>query len=143
MPKIKTVTLDDAARAALEKAARYGRTPSYRLRCEAVLLKSQALPSAEVARRLGCCEVSVNAWRDRYLADGLPGLKTRGGRGRKPILTEEADLEAVRRAVRENRQRLSLAKAELEAEMGRGFSLLTLRRFLKKTADATSASGGG
>ncbi len=59
-------------------------------------------------------------------------MKTRQGRGRRPILHTQSDLEAVRRAVQKNRQRVSLAKAELEQELGKEFSQLTLRRFLKK-----------
>ena len=59
-------------------------------------------------------------------------MKTRQGRGRRPILQAQTDLEAVRRAVQKNRQRVSLAKAEREQELGKEFSQLTLRRFLKK-----------
>jgi len=145
MPITKTVTLQADQRAALEKGAKYGLTPSYRLRCQAVLLKSdptQKRTSRDIAGQLGCCEMSVNDWVKRYQGEGLGGLKTRKGRGRKAILSKEADLEAVRRAVRENRQRLSLAKAELEQELGKAFSTLTLQRFLKKIVAATNAFDG-
>lgn len=145
MPTIKIVTLLADERAVLEKGARYGLTPSYRLRCQAVLLKSdqaQKRTSLHVARELGCCEMSVNDWVNRYQAEGISGLKTRQGRGRKAILRKETDLEAVRQAVQKNRQRLSLAKAELEQELGKEFSTLTLQRFLKKTAAATREYDG-
>jgi len=48
----------------------------------------------------------------------------------------------VRRAVQGSRQRLSLAKAELQRELGKEFSAQTLKKFLKKTAAASSASDG-
>ncbi len=145
MPTIKTLTLLADQRSALEKGAKYGLTPSYRLRCQAVLLKSDPThkrTSRDVAQELGCCEMSVNDWVARCQDEGLSGLKTKKGRGRKAILHKEADLEAVRRAVQKNRQRLSLAKAELEQELGREFSVLTLQRFLKKTVAATNAFDG-
>ena len=139
MAKIKAIGLTEDERAALEKGWKYGPSHAFRQRCQMILLKSQWLPSQEVARQVGCCEVVVNTWLMRYQQHSLDGLKTRQGRGRHPILQTETDLEAVRRAVQKNRQRLSLAKAELEQELGKEFSQLTLRRFLKKTADASSA----
>ena len=139
MAKIKSVTLTNDERTALECASRQGKTHEFRQRCRMILLKAQARTSADVAQELGCCEVVVNTWLQRYQQHGLAGLNTKEGRGRKAILQTESDLEAVRRAVQSNRQRLSLAKAELEQELGKEFSALTLRRFLKKTVAAGSA----
>ena len=141
MPKVTIVPLSAAERAALEKASKYGTTPSFRLRCQAILLKSDAdekRTSLAVAKQLGCCEMSVNDWLKRYQQQGLAGLKVQTGRGRKAILQADTDLAAVRQAVQSSRQRLSLAKAELEQELGKQFGLLALKRFLKKTAAVTS-----
>lgn len=142
MAKIKAIELTEGERAALEKGWKHGPSHAFRQRCQMILLKAQRLPSREVARRVGCCEVVVNTWLRRYQEHGLGGLKTRPGRGRRPILQAATDLEAVRRAVQKNRQRVSLAKAELEQELGKGFSTLTLKRFLKKTADASGECDG-
>ncbi len=83
----------------------------------------------------------VNNWARRYLREGLSGLQTRPGRGRRPILEAEKDLARVRQAVAKNRQRLSLAKAELEAELGKEFCTRTLTRFVKKTVADISGCG--
>jgi transposase len=139
MPKIKTIVLTDEQKVALEDGAKYGSTPSFRLRCQAILLKQEALTSVEVAQQLGCCEMSVNDWMKRFTEQGIDGLKVAQGRGRKALLQSEHDLEAVRRAVQKHRQQISLAKAELERQLGKEFSTLTLKRFLKKTAAASSA----
>ena len=139
MPKVTIVTVSAEARAALEKAAKHGKTHSFRRRCQAVLLKTQKRTSVDVAQELGCCEMAVNNWLKRYQEQGLPGLHTKAGRGRKSILQADTDLAAVRRAVQSSRQRISLAKAELEQELGKEFSQLTVRRFLKKTVAATNA----
>ena len=140
MAKIKSIALSDEERAALEKQWRYGTSHALRQRSRIILLKAQALKSKEVAKQVGCCEVVVNTWLGRYRADGMDGLQTKSGQGRKPILNQEDDLETVRRAVQQNRQRVSLARAELIQELGKGFSAPTLRRFLKKTVAATNAS---
>jgi len=106
-----------------------------------VLQQAQQRRSKDVAAQLGCCEQVVTSWVRRYQDEGLAGLKTKKGRGRKAILNNDTDLEAVREAVKNNRQRLSQAKAELEERLGKGFSTLTLKRFLKRTVAATRGSG--
>ena len=140
MAKIKTLELSEAERMKLEQGYRDGKSHAFRKRCHMMLLKSEGRRSKEIADILGCCEVSVNTWRKRYEADGINGLKTKLGRGRKPILDAEQDLEAVKRAVQANRQRLSVAKAELEAELEKSFSTRTLERYIKNLVQAINAS---
>ena len=139
MPKVKTIELSEAQRGELEKGYREGKSHTFRKRCHMVLLKSEARKSVEVGKILGCHEVSVNNWLKRYEAEGVEGLKTKPGRGRKAILNGE-DLEAVRNAVQANRQRLSVAKAELEAALEKNFSTKTLERYIKNTVQAINAS---
>jgi len=78
-----------------------------------ILLKAEVRTSSDVVQQVGCCEVVVNTWLQRYQAHGLDGLQTRQGQGRRAILQTDTDLEVVRHAVQANRQRVSLAKAEL------------------------------
>lgn len=139
MAKIKYVTLSESERSVLLKGVRDGKTFSYRQRCQIILLKAGNRTSKEVAQEVGCCEVVVNNWMKRYQEQGIAGFALRSGRGRHSILEKDSDLEAVRRAVQKNRQKVSLARAELEKELGKEFSTLTLKRFLKKTVAATNA----
>ncbi len=85
MSRIKSIELREGERQALEHEYRIGKTHSYRLRCKGILLKSERRTSAEVARQLGCHEVTVNSWLRRYERGGLVGLRNLSGRGRKPI----------------------------------------------------------
>ncbi len=103
-----------------------------------ILLKAERLPSAQVAERLDCCMIAVNGWVKRYQTEGISGLKTKQGRGRRAILDDQADLQQVRTTVQNHRQKISLAKAELQQQLGKEFSAVTLRRFLKNIAAATS-----
>ncbi len=139
MGKTKIVQLKDEQRQALEEGYRNGSSHTFRERCQMILLKSEKRTSAEIARFLGCHKITVNDWVTRFQSEGIAGLKTRPGRGRRAILQAATDLRAVRAAVQNSRQRISHAKAELEGELQKQFSTTTLKRFLKKTIAATNA----
>lgn len=133
MSRLTKIVLTEAERDALEKGFKYGKVHGFRQRCQMILLKAKQKPSREIALQLDCCMVSVNGWVKRYQAEGINGLHIKEGRGRPAILQNETDLQAVRAAVAANRQRLSLAQEALQAELGKEFSTMTLKRFLKKT----------
>lgn len=103
-----------------------------------ILLKSEKRSSREIARFLDCHKITVNEWVKRFEAEGIEGLKTRPGRGRRAILQVSTDLSRVRAAVQRSRQRIGLARTELEAELEKPFSTSTLKRFLKKTIAASN-----
>jgi len=133
MGRIKKLELSVAEKEALEKGCRNGEKHRFRERCQMILLKNQGLSAASIGRIFNCHQKSVYGWVNRYLSDGIGGLATREGSGRKAILHTEEHLARVRSAVAAHRQRIGLALPELEAEVGRSFSEKTLRRFLKKT----------
>lgn len=139
MGRVNTPILDETARAALEKGHRSGKTHAFRKRCQLVLLKAQGRGSAEVGQIIKLGSASVDNWVKRYQAEGIKGLATKPGRGPKPKLDKQADSAAVLEAVKANRQRLSAAQTEFEAQGGKAVSGDTFRRFLKSLADATSA----
>lgn len=138
MGKTKVIELTKDQRSELENGYKNGTSHSFRQRCQMILLKSENRTSLEITSILGCCEMVVNNWIKRYESEGISGLQTRPGRGRKPIL-QVVDLEQVKEAVKESRQRISVARAELEKSLGKEFSNSSLKRFLKKTVDATNA----
>lgn len=140
MGKIKTVELSKAQRAALEKGYRVGESHAFRLRCQMILLKSEQRTAIEIADLLGCCEVVINNWLKRFELEGIEGLRTKPGRGRKPILDTEKDLQPVKAAVKRSRQRISLAKAELETALDKRFSQKTLERYIKNMVLAINES---
>jgi len=143
MGKIKVIKLDEKQKAELEKGYREGESHAFRQRCHLILLKSKGQTSIEVASVLACCEMAVNNWVKRFESEGIEGLNTRPGRGGKPILKTETDLETIREAITRNRQRLSVVRAELEMSLGKTFSEKTLNRFVKKTIVATNELGAG
>lgn len=139
MGRFIKITLDDKQRAALEDGYRHDKSHPFRQHCQLVLLKAEGRKSKEIAAIFRCCEKSVNDWLHRYRAEGIGGLRIKGGRGRKSILSEEADAARVRQAVSQHRQRISQAKAALETDLGKEFSQRTRVRFLKNSTADISA----
>ena len=136
MGRVIKVELTDNQRKELENGYRNGKSHAFRLRCQMVLLKSEGRKSQDIADFLDFCQQAVNIWLNRYKLEGITGLLVRTGRGRPSILSETEDLESVKEAVRRYRQRISIAKVELEENLGKEFSSRTLERFLKNlTAD--------
>lgn len=136
MGRIIKIELTDTERKELENGYRNGKSHAFRVRCQMVLLKSEGRKSTEIASFLGFCQQAVNNWLKRYQAEGIKGLKVRPGRGRPSILSKEEDFETVKKAVQLHRQRISIARAELEESLGKEFSTRTLERYLKNlTAD--------
>lgn len=143
MGKVTQIDLTEKQRQALEKGYREGKKHGYRKRCHLILLKSEGRSSEQVADILGICEISVNNCVKRYLSEGIKGLETRPGRGRKPVLEKSVDFERIREAVKQNRQRIALAREELQTSLGKVFSTMTLKRFLKKTVAAINELDDG
>jgi transposase len=132
MGKTRTIELSGGEKQALEEGYRSGKSHAFRKRCQLVLLKGQGRTSKDVGQIIGMNHISVNNWLDRYQAEGILGLVTKPGRGRKPVLDQVQDAVKVRKAVEQERQRLSQAKQMLEETLDKEFSLKTLKRFLKK-----------
>jgi transposase len=137
--KVKKIEVSTDAKLALEKGYREGQSHCYRQRCQMVLLKLEGYKSKEIGSITGCCEMSVNNWIRRFEQQGIAGLRTKEGRGRKPILTDN-DLAIVRAAVQQERQRLNQAKAIIEQSTGKTMSKETLTRFLKLITAVTDES---
>ncbi len=136
MGKIRTIELTVDQQKALQEGYQLGKTHAFRQRCQLILLKSEGRICKEVGRIIKMNEISVNKWLDRYGSEGIEGLMTKPGRGRKKVLDQVQDAAKVWQAVQKQRQRLAQAKVILEKELNKQFSLKTLKRFLKSlTAD--------
>ena len=144
MSRVNTPKLSVDERAALENGHRNGKNHAFRNRCQVILLKSEGRTSKEVGLIAKMSNMSVDAWVRRFKSEGVAGLRTKPGRGRKPLLDKEKDKESILAVVKSNRQRVDMAKAEWEAAQGgRSVSRDVFRRFLKALAAGTSESGAG
>jgi transposase len=143
MGKTKVIELTTEQRAALEHGYRKGKSHAFRIRCQMVLLKSKTRSSLEVGHVLGCCEMVINGWLSRYEEQGIKGLETRAGRGRKPKLSTQnpLHLQKVKAEIALHPQSVKTVVAKLEEDLDLQMHPDTLKRFLKKMVTASAASG--
>lgn len=144
MGKTRIIDLTDEQRATLEKGYRKGKNHAFRLRCQMVLLKSEKRSSVEISQILGCCEVVINNWLTRFEQEGIQGLQTRAGRGRKPKLSTQnpVHLQKVKAEIANHPQSVKTVIAKLEEELDLQMHPDTLKRFLKRLVTASVDSGG-
>jgi transposase len=117
--------------------------PVVRLRCQLILLKAQGRTAQDIGSIVGMCKLSVHHWIGRYRNEGIRGLLTKKGQGRKPLLDIEADAPAVIVSVKAHRQSVRAAKAAYEANGGKPVSEDSFRAFLKALATPISVSESG
>ncbi len=129
--KAKLISLTDTERTELQKGYKYSKSSIFSRRCHYILLKNQGKTSQGIADIFGITIQPVNRWCNRFLEKGITGLKTKAGQGRKRILNKTKDEAIIKATVQKERQRLKNAKAILEEELDKSFSLKTLQRFLK------------
>ena len=137
--KIRGIELSAEELHVLKQGYSKGSSHAFRKRCHVVLLKAEGRSSKDIGGIVAMHEVSVNKWLNRYEAEGIAGLHTKAGRGRKPLLDEQQDAAIVREVITEERQRLKQAKELLEAKLNKKFSGKTLKRFLKSLTALTNA----
>lgn len=130
MNKIKVLKLTDTDRLKLESGYHNGLTHNYRIRCKSILLKSLGKSASEIAEIFDVTVPTVYSWIRRYKENGIKGLETRPGQGRKPIM-DCSDEDAVRKAIDEDRQSVSKAREAWEKASGKQASDITFKRFLE------------
>jgi transposase len=131
--KIKILRLTDSKASALLLGFRNGESHCSRMRCRAILLKSDGLRSAHVGGQTEMTAQSVNNWGKRFESEGIKSLYTRPGQGRKPII-DCSDEAAVRKAIESDRQSVRMAREAWQNATGKEASELTFRRFLSALA---------
>jgi len=135
--RINQISLTEEEKSNLEHGFKYDVNHCFRHRCKIVLLKSEGYTSEAIASILNTNNISVHNWLKRFAQDGIMGLKTKAGQGRKPILGEE-HLSIVKAAIEQERQRLSQARQIIENNIDKKMSNETLTRFLKVMTAVTN-----
>jgi hypothetical protein len=107
--RIRILTLTESDWNKLTIDFRNGESHCFRMRCRCVLLKSEGLSSARVGEQTEMTARSVNGWEKRFESEGVKGLYTPPGQGRKPVM-DCSDGDAVRKAVESDRQSVRLAR---------------------------------
>lgn len=90
MPRAYQLELSSEQHAELEEARKHHPKPYVRERAAAILkvAKGQSMREVALHELLTVHEPeTIREWIDRYLAEGLPGLLVKPGRGRKPAFS--------------------------------------------------------
>jgi transposase len=104
MGKVRILQLSAGQKMALQQGFRNGKSHGFRRRCQVVLLSSEGRSCKEVGSILGMNQVSVSHWLNRYEREGIDGLLTKPGRGRKPLRKKEQDDTRIRETPEQERQ---------------------------------------
>ena len=107
MGRVNTPVVTLTQRQELEEGLRQDSSHCFRMRCQSILLKSEDRTSKEEASQIiGLCAVSIDNWVKRYSEEGIAGLQTKSGRGRKPLISPTEYRAAILSAIKSNRQRM-------------------------------------
>ena len=133
------ISLDAAERATLEAGRHHHPQHQFRARCQGLLWSADGHSVPALAALLDVGQGTVYSWFNRWERGGLVGLGNAKGQGR-PAILQPIDQEQVKAAVRANRQQLKDVTAVLRQQLGKDFSALTLKRFLKRVGVTGGAS---
>lgn len=131
--KIKKLILSDSERLQLTTGFRSGENHCFRMRCRAILLKADGLSAAQVGEQMDMTVQTVGNWAQRFESQGIKGLYTLPGQGRKAIM-DCSDEEAVRKAIESDRQSVRATKEAWQNASGKKASESTFKRFLSALA---------
>ena len=125
--------LDSEIKLTLEEGFRYGPSPRFRLRCQAILLSHQGKQIKELAALYDVCRYTISNWYNRWESEGIVGLmdEPRSGRPRKLDTDNAHHVDRVKALVAQESQQLDQVREQLKEELSVDFSSKTLKRFLK------------
>ena len=120
----------------LERGKKAGKSFSYRTRCHAILLSNKGYEISQITDVLEVHRSSVYTWFSAWENQGIEGLKTKAGQGRKAMLcvNNKEHVKAVEKTVEKVAKKGGnlLAEVEKELSLEQGLSKKMLNTFLKK-----------
>ena len=134
--KVYIEILSDAEKKTLEEGWKNGKSPFFRNRCQCILLSHQKIDVNRLSVIFSVTTTTIYTWLRNWKKDGILGLITQSGQGRKPILSidNKEHVKVVEKAVKNAAEKGvdMIDEIQKELELEDGFSKDTLRRFLKK-----------
>ena len=120
----------------LKAGKKTGKTSIFRSRCQAILLSNKGYTSKELSDISDVEIKTIYNWFNRWEEEGIEGLKTKPGQGRKPLLSvdNKEHVKAVKKAVKKRAQTGEniLLTIENELDLEGQMSMDILRPFLKR-----------
>ena len=134
--RINISELSELEKSNLKDGWKYGKSHSFRNRCQAVLLSSENYNSESLSEIFSVRKDTIYTWIKNWKNHGILGLITKPGQGRKPTLSieNETHVKVVEIAVKNAAEKGVNMKDEIIEKLGleNEFSDRTLHRFLQK-----------
>ena len=125
----------------LEEGWKNGKNRFFRNRCQCILMSYQRIDVNTLSSIFSVTTTTVYTWIKDWKKEGIVGLITKSGQGRKSILSiyNEKHVRIVETAIKNTAEKGTNARCEIKEklEIEKGFSKDTLRRFLKKKSTDT------
>lgn len=140
---IEKLTTEQIAQ--LEDGYKNGQSHPSRERCHCILLSYQGKTVQQLAELFDVRTRTIYAWFNRWEAQGIKGMGTQPGRGRKPKLCIDnvEHVQQVKKSIKLEAQKLDKVLVEIEEKLKTSMSKRTLQRFLKNlTTDGNDSVGG-
>jgi len=116
----------------LIETSKNGKTKQERIRAHGLILSHEGKKSHEIADIFGVTQRTIFQWFKDFKELGIDSLVQQKGRGRKCKLTEDTDLEIIKKHIEENPHQPKKAYALTLEEIDTKVSYNTFKRFLKK-----------
>jgi transposase len=91
-------------------------------RAAIILAAAEELSDQEVAQRCGCSRHTARLWRNRWIEQGVEGLRDSPGRGRKAVYVGEKEAEVVAATLKKPPGRTHWSARRLAKQLGIGKS---------------------
>lgn len=134
--RVYVETLSNIEKSNLTDGWQKGKSPSFRNRCQAMLMSNKGYKSEELSDLFSVSKRTIYDWIKAWKKEGIIGLITKPGQGRKPKLSidNEEHVKVVETAVKNAAEKGTNMKDEIieKLELEEDFSDRTLRRFLQK-----------
>lgn len=116
----------------LSAISKNGKSKQERVRAHALILSNDGRKSHEIAAIFEVTQRTVFQWFKDFKEMGLDSLIQQVGRGRKPKLSVEKDLETVKKHIEDHPHQPKKAYALTLEDIDIKISYNTFKRFLKK-----------
>lgn len=123
--------LSTEQKSALEELRGPGYTSRIGKRAEAILLSARGYSMDEISAIMECHRLSLSHWLSNWDERGVDGLLEREGRGRKRLLTEDEESQAIAGLDELPNNAKSLA-VKIEETFHKKVSIDTVRRLIKR-----------
>lgn len=100
--RVNIIELSELEKSNLKDGWQYGKSYAFRNRCQAILLSNEDYNSEELVKVFSVSQNTIYTWIKKWKNQGITGLITKLGQGRKPTLSidNEEHVKVIESAVK-------------------------------------------